>query len=134
MNSLLGLALTGWAFGTVLGAEPVHQDLSEIQTASTRANSQAVPPKRLAVIVPAHAGDLPRAIKSLEHWPKLCSSVTLEHADLVLYYAEGPDESTADVVPSLHESGGRCFANTRVVYANLDEEVRGGEAGVLTDR
>lgn len=126
MNSLLGLALTGWALVTVLGAEPlaVHQDLSEIQTTSTRANSQAEPPKRLAVIVPAHAGDLSRAIKSLEHWPKLCSSVTLEHADLVLYYAEGPDESTANAIPTLQETGGRCFANTRVIYAKLNEEVR----------
>lgn len=126
MNSFLGLALTGLALVSVLGANPlpVHQDLSDLQTASPRANSPAVPPKRLAVVVPAHAGDLSRAIKSLEHWPKLCSSETLEHADLVLYYAEGPNETTANVIPTLQESGGRCFANTRVVYANLDEEVR----------
>lgn len=52
------------------------------------------PAKKLAVIVPTHAGDLAETIKSLEEWPTTCSSDTLHHVDLVIYKAEDFDEAT----------------------------------------
>eukprot|EP00903_Cladosiphon_okamuranus_P019226 g17680.t1 len=80
-------------------------------------------PQRLAVVVPAHAGDLPRAVAALDRWPKTCSPVTLANVDLVLYYAEGEGDTeplaALDVVAS---SAGSCFGNTKLVYANLTPE------------
>lgn len=82
--------------------------------------------KKLAVVVPAHAGDLDKALTSLKNWPSKCHPNTLTNADLVLYYAGGAEDNVAAVLPSLAETGGRCFANTRLVLANLSEEVRSG--------
>lgn len=80
--------------------------------------------ERLAVIVPAHRGDLAKALSSLAKWPSTCHPSTLRNADLVLYYAGGEEDDVSAVLPSLAETGGRCFAETRLVLANLKEEVR----------
>lgn len=79
--------------------------------------------KRLAVIVPAHRGDLSKALSSLAKWPSTCHSSTRRNADLVLYYAGGEEDEVSAVLPSLAETGGRCFAETRLVLANLKDEV-----------
>ena len=79
--------------------------------------------KQLAVVVPAHGGDLQKALTSLKNWPTNCHPSTLANADLVLYYAGGAEDNAAAVLPALAETGGRCFANTRLVLANLSEEV-----------
>lgn len=82
-------------------------------------------PDRLAVVVPTHAGDLPRAVSALDQWPKECSPITQENVDLVLYYAEGEeDEAPVAALEVIASSAGRCFANTKLVYANLNAEVR----------
>lgn len=82
--------------------------------------------RRLAVVVPAHSGDLRRALASLARWPKACSRVTLQHVELVLYYAGTEDDSgwSDNVMPELEQTGGRCFARTSVVFGNLTDEVR----------
>lgn len=80
--------------------------------------------QRLAVVVPAHAGDLSRAVSALDRWPRECSPVTKDNVDLVLYYAEGEDDSgPTAALDEITTSAGRCFSNTRLVYANLNEEV-----------
>lgn len=80
---------------------------------------------RLAVVVPTHSGDLDRALASLSRWPTVCSPVTLESVELVLYYAKGPaDEHWSDnVLPELAQTAGTCFARTSAVFGNLSEEV-----------
>lgn len=85
-----------------------------------------VDPRRLAVVVPAHGGDLRRALASLAKWPKACSPVTLRHVELVLYYAGAEDDPgwSDDVLPELEQTGGSCFARTSVVFGNLTDEVR----------
>lgn len=125
MRGLLGLSLAG-SVASCWGAPGLVTPLGhDVQLGSTTApdspGHQAE--KKLAVIVPAYAGDLSRVIASLARWPTKCSTVTLENADLVLYYAEGPSETTVDAQSTLAGSAGRCFAETRVVYANLGEEV-----------
>lgn len=80
--------------------------------------------ERLAVIVPAHRGDLAKALSSLAKWPSTCHPSTLRNADLVLYYAGGEEDDVSAVLPSLAKTGGRCFAETRLVLANLRDEVR----------
>ncbi|CAM9127727.1 unnamed protein product, partial [Ectocarpus sp. 8 AP-2014] len=82
----------------------------------------AEPARRLAVVVPAHAGDLGKALSSLATWPTTCHSSTLVNADLILYYAGGEEDDVAAVLPALAQTGGRCFANTRLVLANLSQE------------
>lgn len=82
----------------------------------------------LAVVVPAHAGDLWRAVSALAKWPKNCSPVIQENVDLVLYYAEGEEDAgPAAALEAVASSAGRCFASTKLVYANLREEVRGSK-------
>lgn len=89
------------------------------------ASASASEAQRLAVVVPAHAGDLPRAVSALDRWPTTCSPVTKENVDLVLYYAEGEDDpEPATALETISSTAGRCFANTKLVYANLDAEVR----------
>lgn len=78
---------------------------------------------KLAVVVPAHEGDLRKALASLSRWPSACSLVTLGHVDLILYYAQAPDERSERILPGLTHTGGRCFARTKVVYGNLTVEV-----------
>lgn len=84
--------------------------------------------QRLAVVVPAHGGDLRHVLTSVSRWPTLCSQVTLRHVELVLYYsgaADDPDWSGAgDVLSELEQTGGRCFARTNVLFGNLTEKVR----------
>lgn len=81
-------------------------------------------PQRLAVVVPAHAGDLPRAEAALDRWPKTCSPVTQANVDLVLYYAEGEDDKEPlAALDAIASSAGRCFEHTKLVYANLTPEV-----------
>lgn len=83
----------------------------------------AQPSKRLAVVVPAYAGDLDKALASLAKWPQTCHRLTQQNSDLLLYYAGGDDGHVNSVGPSLAETGGRCFANTRIILANLTKEV-----------
>lgn len=89
--------------------------------------SDAASSDRLAIVVPAYRGDLDRAVASLERWPIVCSSITERNVDLVLYYAEGDEDnsSVAAAGEAITSSAGRCFANTRIVYAYLAPEVRG---------
>lgn len=103
-------------------------------TAQPRPHVDVVPPaalaavhegrgRRQAVVVPAHAGDLEKALESLAAWPSRCHESTLVNADLVLYFAGGPEDDVAHVLPSLAKTGGKCFAATRLLLANLSEEV-----------
>ena len=88
--------------------------------------TEEVDERKLAVIVPAHGGDLRKALKSLSGWPKACSQTTLRHVDLVLYYAGAEDDEGWDytVMPELEKTGGRCFSQTSVIFGNLTVEVR----------
>lgn len=87
--------------------------------------SSAAEAQRLAVVVPAHAGDLQRAVSALDRWPTTCSPITQENVDLVLYYAEGDDDpEPSRALDTISSTAGRCFANTKLVFANLDAEVR----------
>ena len=91
-------------------------------TAAAAADESAS--QRLAVIVPAHAGDLSRAVSALDRWPQACSPVTQQNVDLVLYYAEGEDDSgPSEALEGIAAGAGRCFESTKLVYANLNEEV-----------
>lgn len=121
MHALSCLALTVLPIASVtVSATPIPDQFEAF------AGGHSESAQRLGVIVPAHKGDLSRAVSSLERWPANCSPVTLENVDLVLYYAESvADEDAAAAVPTIAESAGRCFANTKIVYANLNEEVRG---------
>lgn len=79
---------------------------------------------RLAIVVPVYEGDLEKSLSSMGLWPKVCSQETLSMTDLVLYKAESEDEESRDFLPiALEDTAGRCFANTKVVYANLADEV-----------
>lgn len=82
--------------------------------------------KLLAVVVPTHAGDIEEAVVALSKWPDVCSAITLHRMQLVVYYAgnEGDGVWSDDVIPAVARTGGRCFERTRVVFANLDKEVR----------
>ena len=84
------------------------------------------PGQHLAVIVPVYRGDLSRAVSSLERWPSTCSPLTERNADLVLYYAEGEEDAptVTAAVDTIRETAGHCFAETRLVYAHLSEQVR----------
>jgi len=87
---------------------------------------EAVDGRRLAVIVPAHGGDLRKALKSLSAWPRACSQTTLRHVDLILYYAGSDDDDDWDysILPELKRTGGRCFSRTSAIFGNLTAEVR----------
>ena len=78
---------------------------------------------RLGVVVPAYSGDLNKALNSLKYWPTTCYQSTLRKMDLILYYAGGAEDEVENVLPGLAETGGRCFANTRLVLGNLTAEV-----------
>lgn len=83
------------------------------------------PGQHLAVVVPVYRGDLSRAVSSLDRWPSTCSPLTERNADLVLYYAEGEEDAptVTAAVETIKETAGRCFAQTRLVYAHLSVEV-----------
>lgn len=114
----------------------VHALSCLVLAGSALAASSSTPePERLAVVVPAHAGDLPRAVSALDQWPKNCSPVTQQNVDLVLYYAEGEEDAgPAAALEVIASSAGRCFANTKLIYANLNEEVRGNERKAAENR
>lgn len=119
-------ALLGWLAAVVsptLCAEGAF-DFQHVQD-TTRSSSQESPSQRLAVVVPAFRGDLSRAVASLERWPTTCSQVTLQSVDLVLYYAEGEEDSAAvtAAADTISKTAGHCFSKTRTVYAHLGEEV-----------
>lgn len=84
--------------------------------------------QRLAVVVPAHRGDLELAVKSISRWPQptTCSPITQQNMDLVLYYAEGEedDASVRAAADAIEESAGRCFSKMRTVFAKLEKQVR----------
>ena len=81
--------------------------------------------KKLAVIVPTHAGDLEDAIQALTSWPSTCSSSTSHHMHLVLYYSGSKYDKvwSEDSLSFVAQTGGRCFERTRVVFAGLKKEV-----------
>lgn len=79
--------------------------------------------ERLAVVVPCYEGDLERALASVARWPQACSPVTLSSVDLILYKAEGDEESAKTILPALEQTAGRCFADTKIVYGHLRDEV-----------
>ena len=114
------LALSGSAFLAFAGG----RDVEAVQDPPEPPREH--PGQHLAVIVPVYRGDLSRAVSSLERWPSTCSSLTERSADLVLYYAEGEEDASAvtAAVETIRGTAGRCFAETRLVYAHLSEEVR----------
>lgn len=118
MHALWCFAFAGTVIAGALG------DRNADLVFAAKAHSLSGSASRLAVVVPAHGGDLERTAESLARWPTECSSVTLEHADLVLYYAGNQDNMSTAIMPTLAETAGLCFANTRIIYANLKEEVR----------
>lgn len=76
------------------------------------------------MVVPVYEGDLEKSFSSMALWPKVCSQETLAMMDLVMYKAEGENEQSRNSLPiALEDTAGRCFANTKVVYANLADEV-----------
>lgn len=79
--------------------------------------------RRLAVVVPSHAGDFDTALASLATWPTRCHESTLLNTDLILYYAGGAEDDAAAALPALAKTGGKCFATTRLILASLREEV-----------
>lgn len=82
--------------------------------------------KRLGVVVPVLSADLDKALNSIAYWPMVCSPLTLRRMDLILYYAGGAkgDKVSELSMSGLTETGGRCFARTRLVMGNLTYEVR----------
>lgn len=99
-------------------------NVSIATSSSTTAEGQELD-QHLAVVVPSHRGDLSRTVASLSRWPTYCSPVTQKYVDLILYYAEGENDDAVDAaLHTIAASAGQCFANTRVVFANLKEEVR----------
>ena len=82
----------------------------------------------LAVVVPAHRGDLELAVHSMTNWPCTRSLLTEQNVDLVLYYAgsseEDDDEAVSAAADTIAKTAGRCFANTRTVFAELEQKVR----------
>lgn len=93
-------------------------------TSTTSSFRGSLPSQRLAVVVPAHSGDLYRALASLSKWPTKCSPVTRAHVDLVLYKAEAEDELSFGALRLLENTAGICFANTKIVHGALTKEVR----------
>lgn len=117
------LALAGPAFLPRVSSAVVHEPT---QSSTETGGGQQ---QRLAVVVPAYRGDLERVVSSLGRWPSTCSPVTEQNVDLVLYYAEGEEDSAAveaafDVIAA---SAGRCFSKTKTVFAHLEKEVRGNK-------
>lgn len=112
LRCFIGLVcFTSFCGASQHGAEPINNPMSS---------------QRLAVVVPCYRGDLYRTVASLERWPTECSPVTLKNTDLVLYYAEGEKDNQAvtSAVSTISAKAGQCFAKTRIVYANIDIEVR----------
>lgn len=131
VHALSCIVIAGWAVAAAVATEATAAPTTATNTISTKnpaletSSLENEDHRRLAVIVPAHRGDLSRAVSSLGRWPTECSPVTQKNVDVVLYYAEGVEDTAAsDAVETIAATAGRCFANTRIVYANLDGEVR----------
>eukprot|EP00903_Cladosiphon_okamuranus_P017930 g16498.t1 len=79
---------------------------------------------RLAVVVPTYSGDLKEAVAALSSWPTVCSAITLRSMQLVLYYSGTMEDGvwSEGIIRDLEQTGGRCFEQTRVVFADLDPE------------
>ena len=107
------------------GRSTALQALSCLSFARLVATSSSPCSQRLAVVVPAHRGDLPRAVSALDRWPKSCAPATQANVDLVLYYAEGEDDTEPlAALEAIASTAGRCFGDTKLVYANLIPEVK----------
>lgn len=77
------------------------------------------------MVVPVYDGDLEKSLESMALWPKVCHQETLSKVELVLYKAEREEEGTRESLQkALEETAGECFAETKIVYANLKDEVR----------
>lgn len=111
-----------------------EQELVETvqRTQEKRNDKKASPARRLAVVVPTHTGDFKRTVASFAKWPQRCHESTLQHADLIVYYAGRAGDRVKDMLPSLAETGGRCFANTQLVLANLTKQVRNSNEAAAT--
>lgn len=132
------LWLGRFALGAIiLSAEGTHaadddaaqrQDPAATAASSLSARRGSAGQQHLGLVHPVYRGDLARAVSSLRRWPTNCSPVTQQNVDLVLYYAEGEEDSlmVAAALETIGETAGRCFSKTRTVYAHLDEEVRVG--------
>ncbi|CBJ32724.1 expressed unknown protein [Ectocarpus siliculosus] len=90
----------------------------EVGESQTVANSS----RRLAIVVPIQVADLRKAQASLAAWPTRCHSSTLVNTDLVAYYAGGDDEHVAAMLATIEQTGGRCFARTRLVLAHASDK------------
>lgn len=103
------------------GDERAGEDEGEREVAEgqTVANSS----RRLAVVVPIRVADLRKAQASLAAWPTQCHSSTLVNTDLVAYYAGGDNEHVAAMLATIEQTGGRCFARTRLVLAHASDKV-----------
>ncbi|CAM9930909.1 unnamed protein product [Ectocarpus sp. 6 AP-2014] len=102
------------------GDERAGEDEGEREVAErqTVANSS----RRLAIVVPIQVADLRKAQASLAAWPTRCHSSTLVNTDLVAYYAGGDDEHVAAMLATIEQTGGRCFARTRLVLAHASDK------------
>ncbi|CAM9790044.1 unnamed protein product [Ectocarpus fasciculatus] len=78
--------------------------------------------RRLAVVVPIQVTDLRKAQASLAAWPTRCHSSTLVNTDLVAYYAGGDNKDVAATLATIKQTGGRCFARTRLVLAHASDK------------
>lgn len=118
--ALAGLALAASALRDVIATPTGDSNIPN------RTGLPADDTQHLAVVVPAYRGDLDRAVASLERWPTNCSPLTTQNVDLVLYYAEGEEDRSAveEAAGAIAATGGRCFADLRIVYAHLEKEVR----------
>lgn len=95
----------------------------------------SAPRKLLAVVVPTHAGDIQEAVVALSRWPTVCSVITRHRMQLVVYYSGnvGDGAWSEDVIPTIAQTGGGCFERTRVIFADLDEEVNASHVGFLSE-
>lgn len=75
----------------------------------------------LAVVVSLHRDDYTSAMETLRKWPTKCSPKTLQAVDLILYHAGYVDEN--DLMARLPSEASKCFRRTKVVNANLSDEV-----------
>lgn len=102
------------------GDERAGQDEGEREVVERK---EAKSFRRLAVVVPIQVADLSKAQASLAAWPTRCHSSTLMNTDLVAYYAGGENEHIAAMLATIEQTGGRCFARTRLVLAHASDKV-----------
>lgn len=101
-----------------------HHDAPTLRPPNSTATGAQERGRRLAIVVPCNTGDVLEASASLAKWPSKCHSITRANTDLIMYYAGGEVDHVAMLLPALVQSAGRCFASTRLVHANLRDEVR----------